>query len=40
MPLILQDYVAQPDDFVSKLSWDVEPVKLVAEVEHGIASAS
>ena len=28
------------DELVSKLTWDVEPVKLVSEVEPGIASAS
>ncbi|KAJ6814860.1 cytokinin riboside 5'-monophosphate phosphoribohydrolase LOG7-like [Iris pallida] len=36
----LEEYVPQPDEFVSKLSWDVEPRKLVTEVEAAIASAS
>ena len=38
--IILQEYVPQRDELVSKLTWDVEPVKLVSEVEPGIASAS
>ncbi|ONK59381.1 uncharacterized protein A4U43_C08F5850 [Asparagus officinalis] len=36
----LEEYVPQRDELVAKLTWDVEPVKIVAEVEPGIASAS
>ncbi|ONK72189.1 uncharacterized protein A4U43_C04F16700 [Asparagus officinalis] len=44
LPLIekslVYEYVPQRDELVAKLTWDVDPVKIVAEVGPGIAYAS